>query len=72
MQKLYMQCPEEENIEKAIRVVYLHEGAKTAFPRLPTSRKKELSRKLNYDSDDTNLYNRVKCKYQKRTENFGN
>lgn len=30
MQKLYMQCLEIGNIEKAIRVVYLHEGAKTA------------------------------------------
>ena len=30
MQKLYSQCLEEENIEKAIRVVYSHTGAKTA------------------------------------------
>ena len=30
MQKLYSQCLANENIEKAIRVVYSHEGAKTA------------------------------------------
>ena len=30
MQKLYSQCLETANIEKAIRVVYSHEGAKTA------------------------------------------
>ena len=30
MQKLYSQCLETINIEKAIRVVFSHEGAKTA------------------------------------------
>lgn len=30
MQKLYSQCLANENIEKAIKVVYSHEGAKTA------------------------------------------
>ena len=30
MQKLYSQCLETENIEKAIRTVFSHEGAKTA------------------------------------------
>ena len=30
MQKLYIQCLETANIEKAIRVVFSHEGAKTA------------------------------------------
>ena len=72
-----MQCLEEENIEKAIRVVYLHEGVKTAgkdgiSKRLPISQRKESSRKSNCASDDTNLYNRVKCRYQKRTGNFAN
>lgn len=30
MQKLYSQCLEVENIEKAIHTVFSHEGAKTA------------------------------------------